>query len=328
MSNAERRWSDAILEALLHARQADDHAALYLLMDPAVRSALDEESFAQGVERLRLPVKPILWSHPHLLHEHRPLLMPLDPDSNQASELLTLSMAMGTSDAQPDSLQARLGTRIGSWLISNASLPVLQEHLGRLAVQTLPADHQIELGRTRLLRYFEPSVFSVLWDMSDPPQQEAVLGPISQWFWMARDVSGLVDLRSAIKPPPSDRVPRSSEKVLWTAAQWRHLLALDALNPVLIARGLQSADLMKAHAVMACLGRLRCAGIRHSRDLEVMAELALSHHPSFDQHPRVEDLIANRGDQYAAGALSGLKAEDWLDICEVLRQNKTKLFKK
>ncbi|MCW7536719.1 DUF4123 domain-containing protein [Aquabacterium sp. A7-Y] len=304
--------------AALHAE--DPACRCILLIDPSLRDATLDEDFASGIASLRLQPEPIQWRHRKLISGHRPLLLPLDLSKSAASVLLAASLRMAAEDMDPHSLRQGWGQRIGGWLFSSASAVELARHMGTLAVQQLPAGLPVYAGRRRLLRFFDPLVWPVLWEVSRPAQRAALLGPVKQRLW----VDPRLALERVIYPAADSAAPQAEADdtqldALWDAQQWPVLLALDAFNPAAIDRGLDQGILAQRPAALATLTRLLQLGVGDARDLENLAKLTLSRHVAFDRHPRVRALLEQRpAAQYASAALSALTDDDWHGICEDL----------
>jgi len=255
---------------------------------------------------------PIEWQHAKLAPEHRPALVTVDNSVNLGSELLSLSLQMAAQDADATHLQQGRGQRIAGWLLSSATTRALARHLGAMAVQTLPEGLHPSAGRKRLLRFFDPLVLPVLWGLSDPEQRVAFMGPVQQWC--------LLDNGREFRALSQAAVPgEAPTRATWRAAQWRVLLCLDAFNPAAIGHGISDEVIALRPTILATLGRISELGIHEPRDLQALASLALKHHPEFDRHPHVNQLLMKRtADQSAAMALAALTADDWRHIADEL----------
>jgi len=305
-------WAEQLQRSLTAAQQLDPACQCHVLIDPSLSNAAEDEVFAEAMQATGVKPVPIEWQHAKLAPEHRPALVTVDTAVNLGSELLSLSMQLAAQDADATHLQQGRGQRIAGWLLSSATTRALARHLGAMAVQTLPDGLPPSAGRTRLLRFFDPLVLPVLWGLSDPEQRAAFMGPAQQWFVLdnGRELRALSQAAVAGEQP---------SRATWRAAQWRVLLCLDAFNPAAIGQGLSEALIALRPTVLATLGRISELGIHEPRDLQSLAKLGIKHHPEFDRHPHVNQLLTQRvADQSAAMALAVLTADDWRRIADEL----------
>lgn len=314
--------AETLAAALTRAQESAPASRLHLLLDPAVTNATEDPAFASSIERAGEKPVALRWVHPKLRADHRPLILSLDLSRNLGSEMLARSLQMAFEDAQPDSLRHGHGNRIGGWLVSEGNALGLARHLGPMAVQTLPKGMPPEAGRRRLLRFFDPLVFPVLWEMSDAPQRAEWMGPVQQWWCLDTGPRLRCFTEPASRPPPATDWSDVSAPLrqIWDTVQWQLLLSLDAFNPVMIEQGVTPHPAALRPRVLATLRRLYEQGIHDPLDLRHMTRLALDHHPAFDQHPRIQELLAGRPPgQLASKALSCLAPDDWRDIQDQLR---------
>lgn len=305
-------WAEQLQENFAAVRQHDPGCKCHVLIDPSLNHAAEDEAFAEAMLAADAQLVPIEWSHPKLVPEHRPALITVDISVNPGGALLSLSMQMAAQDAQAGNLQQGRGQRIAGWLLSSARTHMLAQHLGAMAVQTLPDELRPVAGRRRLLRFFDPLVLPVLWGLSDAEQRTAFMGSIKQWCLLecGRELHTLSAASTPIEPTP---------RAVWRAAQWRLLLSLDAFNPAAIGHGFSDAVVALRPTVLATLDRLGALGVHAQPDLQSLASLAIKHHPEFDQHPEVRRLLTQRAsDQSASMALAVLTASDWQRIAAEL----------
>ena len=307
---------EQLVAAFESAKQSNAESKLFVVLDPSVRRAQDDEGFAEAAARCDAKFFHVLWEHPTLRPEHRPVFLSVDPQRNAGSELLAQSLELLLADLK--TIQRGGALRVVGWFASASSVPVLQQHLGRLAVQQIPLQGQPELGRKRLLRYFDPLVMDVLWGMLTPAQQGQCLGPIERWVYPGIGPEASLVLKQALRPTDAVATWAQAGAFGLDVAQWRALLALDVVNPALVVRGLAPTDLKKRPEALACVERLMQTGVREHADLIRVVEYALDKHTNFDLHPRVTELLRSRRDRFACAALSDLSETDWQTICHEL----------
>lgn len=305
------------LHRLFASRHGDNEAyRCYVLIDPSRRNAVQDEVFAEFVSATNAPLEPIRWRHPKLVPQHRPLLLPLDLSKHDASEVLLASLRMATEDLQPASLQQGQGQRIAGWLLSPAEPLTLARHLGALSVQDLPAGLPVFAGRRRSLRFHDPLVWPVLWQLSRPEQRAALLGPVSNWCWLDPKLS-LHTVAGNVAP--RDSSTEQEPATAWDAQQWLTLLALNAFNAAATQRSLSQETLDRRPIVLDVLGRMAQRWVEDERDLKALARLALVHPCPFDLHPHIRSLLDGRpSQQWSSATLEQLPDDDWQRICKEL----------
>lgn len=313
-------WAEALQRNFAKAQSLDPACQCRVLIDPAIRDVAQDPVFIDLMDALGVQPEPIRWEHRHLNPAHRPQLITLDLAKYQGSELLSLTLRTAADDAAPASLQQALGQRIAGWFFSAADTRTLTQHLGALAVQALPQGLPPEAGHKRFLRFYDSLVWPTLWALSDDQQRTVAMGPIQQWFWWEQ--SG--ELASVTRPASAENHDTSLPaqgplNEIWRASQWRMLVCLGAFNPAAIEAGMTADLRSKRPIVLRTLERILQWGVWEQTDLCDMARLAIKHHPEFDRHPKVSQLLAQRApDRRASFALSELTPAEWQLIGEEL----------
>lgn len=304
------KLTDAI--QIAYAKFASEHsnAQCILMLDPTLRDAAEDTDFAsvlklyEQAHSLRdANYRRIIWQHPNLVPSHRPYLIPLDPVKFADAHLLQVSVDLAVTDWSIDSLMNGQGHRVCGWLFSGHPVKVVAEHLGKLAVQ------RKEDGKHVLLRYFDPSIMSHLWDLTDATRKTQLLGPASHWLTL-NHTKQLQNFSSSIKN--SDRI---SASLGFRQTEWQTIENLSPLNQALTqwrsTTGNEISTSIVANTRHA-LDRGRHYGFHDNRDLKLFALYSLNIHPRFDMHPRVHMLVAKeKNSDYFATAIENLSDADW-----------------
>lgn len=304
------RAAELLHKAFFEFQRIHPEGRCYLLTDPSLRDATKDPELAALLAHEQLEPVPIRWQHPKLTPTHRPLLVPLDLTRNTGSLLLLLSLWMAQCDADPASLRKGQGHRICAWLFSAAPSLEIARALGQIAVQEVPPSTAPYAGRRRTLRFYDPLVWPVLWEMSNDEQRACLLGPVKQWW--SPCPSGVVRNATAGE---SAHAGSRAVRAIYEVSQWRVLLALDAFNPAAIEQGLTADVLARRASVLALLVRFLGQRVHHPEDLKLLAKLAILKPFPFDMHPTVQAVLDGRpAEQRASKALAGLSPQEWQQI--------------
>lgn len=290
-------------------------AQCVLLLDPTLRDAGDDADFAQCLEGWRensgndQPLPRILWRHPNLMPEHRPYMIALDPRREADAQLLAASLQLALDDWTLSSLEQSLGHRVCGWLFTQQDLA---QYLGELAVQRLPS---VGSGKRTLLRYFDPSVLPALWRISGIEQQRTLLGPVDLWLALGRNGRLQRYQAASSAAPLSDKA-----RIDYSADQWDAIQNIGALNQAIVqwqsniedGQPPQSASLEAAESALL---RARRYGITDTRDLKAFAWHALTVHPRFDTHSKIQQALKQLpAEKYYQAVVADLTEQDWRQV--------------
>ncbi|WP_411832379.1 DUF4123 domain-containing protein [Pseudoxanthomonas mexicana] len=288
------------------ARYAQQHPQrhCYLLTDPTLRDfmpGLGERYAAYGGTDALAPVQVPL--APGLIDKsHWPTLLALHLQTAAGSALLAMSCEAAMEDWAPQSQRQSDGHRVGGWLFSQAPAGRIAAHLASRCVQQRVA------GQRTLVRYYDPSVLDMAWNVIVQEQRDALLGPIDCWFIAGRE-----------------RQPRSYARVhggigdagfpALSRGQWLELGHIRPFNRAwarITASAKELPGPVLCRQVAQALSRAYGYGFENPEDLEEFAWRAFSVSPRFDQHPSIARLIRERMADDAFGyVIADLKDEDW-----------------
>ncbi|WP_374422616.1 hypothetical protein [Chromobacterium sp.] len=278
-------------------------AQLLLALDAPSRplagaeAELNEQARQQG---LLLPLK-----HPQLDPARQPAWLPL----NAGAPALADSIAQALAEAEPDALALGQGRRVAGWLEIAGSAKLAAAHIGRQMIR------RNSNGETHLLRLHDPAVSWALWPLLNTAQQHGLLGSIKRW-WLLDPAGELICLQPAQTVAGAPR-PLSR----WEPALWEDLARIGPLNRALLAwRELApecdggKLETARLHAFSA-LRHASALGFDDEEDLSRFALHAITVHPRFYLHPRVQALLAEReADDFYSGLTDSLSEADWAAI--------------
>lgn len=281
----------------------------YVLVDPTLRNcfaALQSRAANFGNE---IGVVPIRIAPGRVDKTHWPFLVELDPVEFGAREVLAASLMMSLDDWEWTSLRAANGHRIGGYIVSSMPPESLAMHLAVCFVR------RGDLGQQVLVRFYDPSVFSLAWQILTKVQRRALLALSDGWFVMQRE--GRLICHAVAESIAAEDVDVSLN---FDEKQWARLRNIGALNRA-CARVAEapSRELMSAAAL--ALARANGYGFFDESDLIEFAWRALTVSPQFDLHPVVTRCIKSGepGDTFGYVA-ADLTEEDWIAIGMELRK--------
>lgn len=269
----------------------------FLVVDPCQRD-LTSDDVDDRSPFTNLARADVLIQHDAFPEAHRPYLLELDLSAPEGVEALAQSVRIAFEDRRPESMAEGLGQRIGGWVASSASLDEVTAHWSRLVLQ------RNDSGRACVLRFYDSRALALLWTVLSPAQQQVMLGPVRAWHVLDAGARPSVHLAS------SDMRTNFS----LSAAQWqeiqRHGLVNRALALHAQACGRQPEPNEIGTAV-AAIGRAERYGLNDQNDVVVFIGHALSWHPQFDLHPKVQLLLARRAaDDFYTGEIEQLSASE------------------
>ncbi|MGR2662825.1 DUF4123 domain-containing protein [Chromobacterium haemolyticum] len=291
----------AILRQLQARQQAG--AQLLLALDAPSRPLAGAE--AELDAQVRQQGLPVPLKHTQLDPARQPAWLPLIAGAPALAD----SIAQAQAETEPDALTQGQGRRVAGWLEIAGSAKLAAAHIGRQMIRRTPN------GETHLLRLHDPAVSWALWPLLNAAQQRGLLGSVSRW-WLLDPAGELICLE------PTQTVagaPRPLSR--WEPDLWEDIARIGPLNRALLAwrelapecddGKLESARL---HAFTA-LRHASALGFDDEEDLSRFALHAITVHPRFYLHPRVQALLAGReADDFYSGLTDSLSETDWAAI--------------
>ncbi|WP_244191299.1 DUF4123 domain-containing protein [Ralstonia insidiosa] len=286
---------DDLLRTLGESLHADDEESAYLLLDPMLREPLERDFvLGSGCE-----IFPLEMASVRLSKHQIPYLIRL---SAAAVHILRVSLEVALQEQANLDVESNEGFAVGGWLRSAVEPRLLAKHLARCMTPAgMPPG-------ARYLRLADRRVFELAWSVSDLPQRQEWLGPISQWWTL--------DRRNSLVPHAANQPLAWQLGYLRLAPeQWRHLRNCELVQQLL--RGWQRfqpalpPDYLKqaANAIEAA----QSLELEQAADIVLLAAYVLQIHPRLCQHPRVVELVKSALKQppNLAQRLSELPDDAW-----------------
>lgn len=289
---------EAAVIALQNYFQRNREMQCLLIVDPQP-SDLPEPKGKHNLDDLPRTVVPI--AHEAFPESERPYLLTLNPRLPQFGAWLAESVRVALADRRPDVIARVPGQRIGGWLATPApvSADEVATHLSR---QVLQVDDR---GKTCALRFQDSRALALLWPVLTLMQKETLLGPVKTWH--AFDAGARLAAYAGLYPKMLDDLSFKPQQ--WSAIR-RHGLVNRALALHIAAIGHQPEPETVDVAVSAA-ARAEQYGLVERDDKLAFIGHALSWHPHFDAHPRVQEVLRNVSpDEFYVAGMSELSIDE------------------
>lgn len=242
-----------------------------------------------------------------------PTLFALDLSRARDSFTLQSCIAEALVERAPESVNAGNGRRIAAFLMADAPIERVAQHLGQSLVHRAPSASGSHVWTQ--LHFYDPAVMWWLWPTLTGVQRQQLLGPIHAWClldpigaWQTLDCSQRDDAQV-------------SATLLLDEKQWPDVRGIAALNAALrdclgAGAGPSAASLaLYQRTAFDALRRAHRHGWHAARDQSAFVLKALTVSPLFDQHPKVQALLAARhADASFQRLIDELGDADWQRI--------------
>jgi len=254
---------------------------------------------------IKVPVAP-----EYLTDDFFPWLIPLDLSLRSDVQILEESLNLAFHEIKPQKIKRGEGRLISGWLASNTSLEKMALHLGKSALQ----DND---GKNILLRYYDPAVAPLLWNILDSWQQRRLLGPVTNWYSI--DGDGQIIKRAGLE----QQVIRLSHTVSLSPQNWQDIKLIAIVNAILCEYRLAYTDSSRVSeltimtTVLPALRRARDYSFQSKDDLVAYGMHALTVSPEFDRHPYISRILASQRSKQNTSylsAIASLSEIDWENI--------------
>ncbi|WP_017129774.1 DUF4123 domain-containing protein [Pseudomonas agarici] len=297
---------ETLIRTLSHHLHGDGQLTAYLLIDPLRREPFQKEQLVEWVcDVFAVPVKS-----PSLKEGQQPRLIKLTP---KAIELLDQSVSLMLEEQADPLSESAQGFAIGGWLLTQATGESLARHLAACVQRTLYVTDQ-----WKYFRWQDRRVMEWMWPSLTVFQQNALLGPIAQWWTLDRR-----DQLRMYQPDPATEVPLASKFGLFLDKQQRLHAHRCALIQTIIRGWLKCSPELPAdylRRVDRIVGRAIELGIEDPRDTALLAVHALQIHPNLLTHSKISALVdqANTQPDALAHLIGSVSDSEWCAIQQAL----------
>lgn len=308
------------ISANLHRAVAKSgHQTLWLAMDGSDQPLPDIDGADWSSTRKCVEIN---LRHPEIDPRWYPKWFALNLAHARDAHILNHSIAWALDERQPHQLRAGMGRRMSGWLLATDAdlIHSAASHCAQQMLRRAPSS----TGHV-LLRLHDPAVLWAVWQILTPDQKSEWLGPIGRWHVI--DPVGELALLEAPAPRQDETAGSPSHPL--SSQQWQDIQNITPLHRAMQSlMATEPADTSQhQRRLQSGLQALRRANTHRFNDLHslsLFAELALTRHPDFDQHPRVQQLLMQReADEPLGGLLSELTEQDWrriaIDLGQLMR---------
>lgn len=254
-----------------------------LVIDAAIlRRRNNKPELLDALESREIIKAPI--AQQYLTDEFFPWLVPLDLSLPEDAQLFDESINLALNEIEPQQIKKGSGRLISGWLASNGSPEETALHIGESALQS---NNEKDI----LLRYYDPAVAPLLWDILDSWQQQRLLGPVTSWYSVGGD--GQLIRRAGLE----QQTFQMSYSVSLSPEVWRDIGLIGVINSILCDYRLNNAnaprldELSVFQTIMPALKRARDYPFKSKDDLMTYGMHALTISPDFDRHPDISRLL-------------------------------------
>lgn len=280
-----------------------------LMVDAAIlRRRNMKPEIVNVLERLKMVKVPV--APDYLTDDFFPWLIPLNLGLPDDVQILDESVRLALHEINPQKIKRGEGRLISGWLASNSSIDKIALHLGKSALQCND-------GKNILLRYYDPAVAPLLWNVLDNWQQRRLLGPVTNWFSI--DGDGQIIKRATI----GQQVLQLSHSISLSPEEWESIKMIAIVNAILCEYRLthiNKSRLDELTVMKNVLPALRRAGeysFQSKGDLIAYGMHALTISPEFDRHPHISRLLVSQRSKKNASylnAVASVSESDWEKI--------------
>jgi len=295
------------ISADLHRAAAKSgHQTLWLAMDGSDHTLPDIDGADWSSTRKWVEIN---LRHPEIDPQWHPRWFALNLAHAQDAHILNHSIVWALDERQPHHLRAGMGRRVSGWLLAQDDLiHTAAQHCAQLMLRRAPSSP----GHF-LLRLHDPAVLWAVWQILSPEQKNEWWGPVGRWHVL--DPMGDLTLLDA--PTHRHNEPANPPSHPLSSQQWQDMQNITPLHramQTLLASMPAAPGQYKSWFLtgLQALRRANAHGVDDAHSLSLFAELALTRHPEFDQHPRVQQLLKQRAPgEPLGGLLCDLTEQDW-----------------
>lgn len=251
---------------------ADETVSALLLIDPFLKEPFDRDELSSAADKIiEVPLR-----HRAVEPDQQPRLIALGASKDGFVERGIEQALREQFDPQ---VEASEGFSIGGWIFSKAPAEKVARHLASVMQQRAPNNH-----KPQYFRWADRRVLEWMWPVLSTDQQQALLGPIQQWWTLDR-IGRWVELHS----PQLKQTWRRSTSFRLTSEQWQHAERGQRVHAMVRAWQQFIAQLPEDYLAQAshAVAAARKIGLSEEADVLLLGAYVLQIHPRLTQHPAV-----------------------------------------
>ncbi|UKE45834.1 DUF4123 domain-containing protein [Xanthomonas cerealis] len=233
-----------------------------------------------------------------------PYLVVLDIAKGHDAWISALAMEAAQREVQWESLQSGRPNQVCAWILGERDPRELSRRIAKNAIQRNPQ------RKRRWLRFYDPCVIDLYWDLLTPTQRLLSDQEMGSWLYVDR----YVELRALSAPEASGQMTGAT----LSNEQWDGLEYVGSINQSWIRLGKEGvipefAQLTSARRTM--VATVPALGIDDSIDLDLFAYHAIKYGPGFHADTSVQQVLRRlSAEEGYAYLMQGFSEEHWAYI--------------
>lgn len=307
-SQAQQEQHQSIKEQLSHHFLRLNVRCILMIDAAILRRRNNKPELIDALENRGVIKVPV--AQQYLTDEFFPWLVPLDLSLPEDAQLFDESISQALNEIEPQQIKKGSGRLISGWLASNVTPEETAIHIGKSALQS-------NNGKDILLRYYDPAVAPLLWNILDSWQRQRMLGPVTSWYSV--DGDGQLIKRAGLM----QQTFQMSHSVSLCPESWGDIGLIAVINSILRDYRLNNTnaprldELSVFQTIMPALKRARDYPFKNKDDLIAYGMHALTISPDFDRHPDISRLLEfqrSKEDASYLDAISTVSDMHWENI--------------
>lgn len=200
------------------------------------------------------------------------------------------------------------------WIISPFNIEVLAKQLGLMGIQRSNNEYQ-------LLRYFDPAVLPILFNILLPVQKQFLLNPVHFWLYINSDGHLVTEKnhREVNKHLVSNLGIDSKQwqQINWIESRNQTLARYHFFHPQYYLTENQADSI-----IMQAFKNATYRGYFDKRDLSEYAYQSLVIHPEFIEHPIITNAIKQNSNQSLIRQLQNITPAQWEIVKNAVNTNR------
>jgi len=307
-SQAQQEQHQSIKAQLFHHFLRLDVRCILMIDATILRCRNNKPELIDALESrgvIKIPVAP-----QYLTDEFFPWLISLDLSLPEDVLILDESLRLALNEIEPRQIKNGSGRLISGWLASHTSPEETALHIGKSALQS---NNEKDI----LLRYYDPAVTPLLWEILDSWQKQRLMGPMACWFSV--DGDGQLIKRTGLE----QQTFQMSHSISLSPECWRDIKLITAINSILCdyrqenINKLRLRELSVLKKVLPALKRASDYSFRKKNDLTAYGMHALTISPDFDLHPDISrrlEIECSKQDPSYLDAIAAVSETLWEKI--------------
>ncbi|MBD2794022.1 DUF4123 domain-containing protein [Xenorhabdus szentirmaii] len=227
---------------------------------------------------------PVLLPHEKLGPIAYPWLISLDLTKEEDQILLADSVQYSLKECRPSSLRRGAGRAVCGWIMTENPLNQLANHIGETAIQSDANNFKF------FFRFYDPAVLPYIWHELTEWQKYRMIAGIGHWIIINGDGEPILYKGGIQQPNLVFNLALSENQI-------QSLSLISTINKEMVQYRFDNTEnrLSEAWVIVQILPALKRIQQTYPNQDDIsfkqFTQLAMSIHPEFDLHPKVNNLI-------------------------------------